>query len=109
MIVSPGNSPDEVDKKAFVSDIEAKLLEKQDRLSFIKHKVRHASESQRIEVSEQLLRAEQHADSSVEALRAQLELLQNANDDSWPARRFEVEVAWDELSQAIKKVVARFP
>lgn len=103
------DNPGEVEKQAFVRGIEVKLAEKHDRLDYIKRKVRKASESRRIQMSEQLLLAEHHADKSVAALKSQLLLLKKADDESWSKRRYAVEVAWDELSQAIKKVVARFP
>lgn len=109
MVANARGTPDENDRRAFVRSIEVKLIEKRARLSYIKGKIKKASESHKISVSEQLHRAELSADSSIEELRAKLDLLETADDDSWPTRRIEVEAAWDEVSQAIKKIVARFP
>ena len=109
MTASFNSNPGEAEKKAYIRNMKARFFEKQARLRFIKRKIERATESHRIQVSEQLLRAEFHADSSLEELQAQLELLEKTGDESWPARRYNVDVAWDDLSQAIKKVVARFP
>jgi len=109
MVASARGTPDESEKNAFVRSIEVKLIEKRARLNYIKGKIQKASDLRQISVSEQLRRAELSADSSIDLLQAKLDVLETADDDSWPTRRSEVEAAWDEVSQAIKKIVARFP
>ncbi len=106
MNASSRNGPDDIEKQAYVRNIEAQLLEKQARLNHIKRTVKETAGSRRTTESQQLVKAWRHTDNSIESLQEQLELLINADDQSWSSRRYEVEAAWDELSQAIKKVVA---
>lgn len=97
------------EKLAYLQNIQALLSDKNARLGHIKRKVHEATESRRLHPGDQLLKAEYQADSCIKTLQEQLDLLGSANDASWETRRFDVEVAWDELSQAIKKIVARLP
>lgn len=103
------NTRNEGDKKAYMRNIRTKLAEKKFRLRHIKRKIQKATESGRIQPSEQLLKAEHRADSSIKTLQKRLDLLGNADEKSWETVRFDVDKAWDELSQAIKIIVARFP
>lgn len=97
------------EKQAYLQNIQAMIAEKTTSLSQIKCKVQEALESQRIHPGDLLLKAEQQADSCIQTLQKQLDLLGKTEDASWEIRRFDVEMAWDELSQAIKQIVARFP
>lgn len=97
------------DKKLYIRNIELKLAEKEATLSLIKRKINVATESGRIHASDQLRNAEHQADCCVAELGKQLEQLENADDQSWEGLRFRVDTAWDDLSQSIRKLVARFP
>ncbi len=97
------------DKKAYIRGVELKLAEKQETLRFVKRKIKLATKSGRIHASDQLLKAEHQADSCAVALREQLDQLESIDDQSWQRLRFQVDTAWDDFSQSIKKIVARFP
>jgi hypothetical protein len=109
MLETSRNTRNEDDKKAYMRNIRAKLAEKNARLRHIKRKIQKAMESRQIEPSEQLLKAQYRADSSIKVLQERLDLLGIADHKSWETLRFDVDMAWDELSQAIKIIIARFP
>ena len=96
-------------KQLYVRSIEVKLAEKKVTLEFVKRKIILAMESGRIHASDQLLKAEHQADACVAILKKRLDQLKSADDESWEQQRFDLEMAWDDLSQSIKKIVARFP
>lgn len=96
-------------QQAYVANIEAKLSEKTATLNFVKSKINVAKESGRIHASDQLQKAEQQADSCVAELTKMLDQLKSADSNSWEAQRYNVDKAWDDLAQSIKKIVARFP
>ncbi len=104
-----GDRRSEIQKQIYLRSIGVKLGEKEATLEFVKRKIILATESGRIHASDQLLKAEQQADACVADLKKRLEKLKSADDASWEQLRFEVEIAWDDLSQSIKKIVARFP
>ena len=104
-----GDYRSDKEKQNFISNIEVKLAEKKATFSYVKGKINLARESGRIHASDQLLKAERQAEFCVADLRRQLDQLENTDDDSWEAQCFKVEMAWDDLSQSISKIVARFP
>jgi len=103
------NTRNEHDRKAYMRSIRSKLAVKNARLRHVKRKIQKATQARRIQPSEQLLKAEYRADSSIKALQKRLDLLGNADSESWETLRFDVDKAWDELALAIKEIVARFP
>jgi len=97
------------EKRTYIRNIEVRLAEKKATLRFVKRKIKLANESGRIHASDQLLKAEHQADCCVADLRKQLDQLEGADDQSWERLRYQVDVAWDDLSQSVRKIVARFP
>ncbi len=105
----PYNCRSKKGKKSYIQNIEVMLAQKKTTLGLVKRKINLATHSGRIHPSEQLLKAERQADACIAELRKQLDQLGSANDQSWEKLRFQVDVAWDELSQSIRKIVARSP
>ena len=105
----PNDYRGEKEKRTYIRNIEVRLAEKKTTLRFVKRKIKLANESGRIHVSDQLLKAEHQADCCVADLRTQLDQLERADDQSWEKLRYQVDVAWDDLTQSVRKIVARFP
>ncbi len=105
----PNDCRSKDEKRAYLRNMEAGLAEKQATLRFVKRKIRLAIESGRIHASDQLRKAEHQADCCVADLKRQLDQLEDADDQSWEKLRYELDIAWDNLSQSVRRVVARFP
>jgi len=104
-----GNHRGENDRQAHLRNLEARLAGTTATLNYVKSKIKNATVSASVHASEQLLKAEHQADYCIANLRKQLDLLASADEGSWDDHRFSVDMAGDDLSQAIKKIVERFP
>ena len=99
----------EQEKRAYIRNVEVRLAAKKATLKIVKRKIRLAKEAGRIHASDQLMKAEHQADCCVADLRKQLDQLEAADDQSWEKLCYQLDVAWDELSQSVRRIVARSP
>jgi len=96
------------EKMAYVKTLEARLSAKSAQLAYVKSRVARAADRHRIEVSEQLANAERSADSAMATMTEQLKNLHDADDEAWEDLRYDINLAWEDLAQSIRKIVARF-
>lgn len=93
---------------AYVKTLEARLSAKSAQLAYVKSRVARAADRHRIEVSEQLVNAERSADSAMATMTERVKNLHDADDETWEDLRHDIDLAWEDLAQSIRRVVARF-
>ena len=101
-------APEPARKDAYTRKAEARLEEAMARLDMVKAKIKGAVAGGQMELEATLKNAEQLADAQVETVKRRLARLREAGEDSWDDAKQGVDEAWEELSVAIKKIVARF-
>ncbi len=85
-----------------------KLADTKRKLGGVSAKIRNAVSIGRIDSTEQL-RLTQHAvELDLLSAEQRIEELRKSDELSWEARADEVDSAWEDLSQSVKKLVARF-
>lgn len=96
------------EKMTYVKTLEGRLSEKRIQLAYVKSRVARAADRHGNEVSEQLVNAERSADSAMARMTERLKNLHDADDETWEGLRRDIDLAWEDLAQSIRKVVARF-
>lgn len=94
-------------KLVYVEAVSKKVDEKEAKLDYVKSKIERAVRSGRIVVSEQLRNAQQQTDAHLVVARGRLEELIGADDGTWEELRLGLDIACDNLSESLKKLVAR--
>ncbi len=95
-------------KMAYCKTLEARLSAKAAQLAYVKSRVAHAADGHRIDASEQLRNAEKRADCAMATMTERLRDLQNADDQNIEDLKRDIDLAWEDLANSIKNVVARF-
>lgn len=108
MMIPAESDPDRSVKLAYIRAVEAELAEKTVKLQFVKRKIQLAARSGRIDVSAALRNAERQADGALAAMQERLARLKSAADGPWQESRRGTDLALEDLSQSVKKLVARF-
>ena len=93
---------------AYCKTLEARLSAKAAQLAYVKSRVAHAVDRHRIDVSEQLRTTETRADCAMATMTERLRDLQNADDKKIEDLKRDIDLAWEDLANSIKNVVARF-
>ena len=99
--------PKDSRKLDYVEAVGKKVDEKEAKLNYVKSKIESAVRSGRIVVSEQLQNAQQQSDAHLVLARRRLEELIGTDDGTWEDLRLELDIACDNLSESLKKLVAR--
>jgi hypothetical protein len=94
-------------KHYYVKAVCTRIDEKEAKLNYVKNKIERGVKSGRVVVSEQLRNAQRQADAHVVVARQRLEELTGADDGKWEELRRGLDVACDDLSESLKKLVAR--
>lgn len=95
------------DRAAHVRSIEVRLDGKRTALGLVKSKVSRAVTSGRISRSEQLLNAERLADDRLLFAEQMLSSLKTERGESWRELLLKADIALEDLSNAVKQLVAR--
>jgi len=95
-------------KLVYVQNLEARLSAKAAQLAYVKSRVARAADRHRIDVSEQLRNAEKRADCAMATMTERLKDLQDADDQNIEDLKRDIDLAWEDLANSIKNVVARF-
>jgi hypothetical protein len=95
-------------KQVYLRSLEERLRQKKAQLANVKRKVKHAAKASRSGINVQVQNAEKRADSALATMTAQLQILKDADDISWEQLKFGIEIAWEDLSLSVARIVARF-
>lgn len=95
-------------KAAYSKAAHKKLAETKTKLAGVHAKIRNAIATGRVETSEQLRQAQHAVDENLATAEARVEILRKSGEDTWEAVKDDVDTAWEDLSQSVKKLVARF-
>lgn len=95
-------------KAAYSRAAKKKLDETKAKLIGVNAKIRNAIATGQIDASEQLGHARRAVDMNLATVETQVEQLRKSGEDAWVGIKDDIETAWEDLSQSIKKLVARF-
>ena len=85
-----------------------KLADTKRILAGVNSKIRDAVSIGRIDATERFKRAQHAVDLNLWSAEQRIEDLRKADEQSWEAYADDVDSAWEDLSQSVKKLVARF-
>lgn len=95
-------------KTAYSRAASKKLSETRARLAGVNARLKSAIATGRIDPNLQLEQAQRAVDLNLAAAAKQIARVRKAGADDWESLTDEVDSAWEDLSQSIKKLVARF-
>jgi len=95
-------------KAAYSKGASEKLVKTRTRLVAVSAKIRNAVAAGRIDATDQLRRAQHAVDLNLATAEERIEKLRKSGEENWEARARDVDTAWEDLSQSVKKLVASF-
>ena len=95
-------------KAAYLKAANRKLADTKRVLAGVNAKIRNAVSIGRIDPTERFKRAQHAVDLMFLSAEQRIEELRKADEHSWEACADDVDSAWEDLSQSVKKLVARF-
>ena len=96
------------EKAAYSRAAQKRLSEAEIRLTGVKAKIRSATIAGHIIITRQLEDAQRAVDANLAAVKAGLERLRKSGDAAWKDQARDVDTAWENLSQSIKRLVAGY-
>ena len=95
-------------KAAYSKAANRKLAETKRKLDGVNAKIRNAISTGQIDATETLEHAQQAVATNLASAEQRIVELRKSGEHAWEARADDVETAWEDLSQSVKKLVARF-
>ncbi|MDH3351786.1 MAG: hypothetical protein OEM60_06935 [Gammaproteobacteria bacterium] len=95
-------------KAAYSKAAHKKLAETRLKLAGVNAKIGNAIATGRIDSSAQLSQAQRGVDQDLATAEALVDKLRKSGEDAWERARDDVDNAWEDLSQSVKKLVAIF-
>lgn len=97
-----------LEKAAYSRAAQKRLSETEIRLTGVAAKIRSATTAGHVVVTRQLEDAQRAVDANLDAVKASLEYLRKSSDVAWKEHIRDVDTAWENLSQSIKRLVAGY-
>lgn len=94
-------------KDAYSKKARKKLVESRAKLFGVRTALKSAITTGRLKSSDKLQRAQRAMEMRLTTAESRFESLQKSGEEEWEQRRDELENAWEDLSHAINKLVAR--
>ena len=95
-------------KAAYSIAASRKLAETKTKLDGVNAKIKNAISIGQIDATETLKHAQQAVASNLASAEQRIDELRKSGEHKWEARVDDVDSAWEDLSQSVKKLVARF-
>ena len=95
-------------KAAYSKAAGRKLAETKRKLDGVNAKIKNALSIGHIDASEQLKRAQHAVELNLLSAEQRIGELRKSDEHEWTACADDVDSAWEDLSQSVKKLVARF-
>jgi len=95
-------------KAAYSKAANQKLAETKRKLDGVNAKIGSAVSMGQIDATEQLKRAQHAVDLILLSAEQRIEELRKSGEHEWTACADDVDSAWEDLSQSVKRLVARF-
>lgn len=96
------------EKVAYSRTAQKRLSEAETRLTGVKAKIRSAIASGHIAMTRQLEDALLAVDANLASVKASLDRVRKSGDTSWKECTRDMDTAWENLSQSIKRLVAGY-
>ena len=95
-------------KAAYSKAANRKLAETKRKLDGVNAKIRNAVSIGQIDATEHLKRAQHAVNLNLLSAERRIEELRKSGENAWTTCADDVDSAWEDLSQSVKKLVARF-
>ena len=95
-------------KAAYSVAAEQRLTEAETRLTGVNARIQSATIAGHIVMTRQLEIAQRAVDANLQAIKANIECLRKSGDEAWTEDARNIDTAWENLSQSIKRLVAGY-